>query len=190
MSLQRREFFAILGAWAASARELAAQHGHSAVEAAEDFSAYRPRALTEPEYELLNELLETLLPADETGPGARDAHVAFYIDTVLKYAPGSALQVWKSGLAGVNTLADERFQQSFTACSGSQRNELMAELARNETAPETAWDHFFIEFKRTAIDGFYASELIQREHLGYNGNTAIAEFPGCPHPNFEHPDVL
>jgi gluconate 2-dehydrogenase subunit 3-like protein len=189
MSLHRREFFAILGACAASAREALAQHGHQIAEAALDLSAYRPRALSPAEYELLNELLETLLPADETGPGARDAHVAFYIDTVLKYAPSNALQTWKTGLAGVGTLANERFQQPFTACSDSQRQEIMAELAKNEMTPETALDGFFAEFKQTAIEGFYASELIQREHLGYKGNTAVAEFPGCTHPNFEHPDT-
>jgi hypothetical protein len=190
MSLQRREFFAILGVCAATARKVLAQHGHEMLATTQDLSSYHPRALTQPEYELLNELLETLLPADETGPGARDADVAYYIDTVLKYAPSNALQVWKSGLAGVETLADERFQRIFTACSDSQREELMAELAANEVAPETALDHFFIEFKQTAVEGFYASELIQREHLGYKGNTAVAEFPGCTHPNFEHPDIL
>jgi gluconate 2-dehydrogenase subunit 3-like protein len=190
MRLQRREFLATIGVCAAGTRELLAEHRHEIVEAAQDLSAYRPRALTSLEYELLTELSETLLPGDQTGPGARDAHVAFYIDTVLKYAPASMLQVWKSGLAGVETLANERFQRSFTASSDAQRNELMAEFAQNEMAPRTALDLFFIEFKQRAIEGFYASEVIQREHLGYKGNTAIAEFPGCTHPNFEHPDII
>jgi hypothetical protein len=65
----------------------------------------------------------------------------------------------------------------------------MATLATNEMEPQGEMDHYFVEFKRTVIDGFYASELIQREHLGYQGNTAIAEFAGCTHPNFEHPDL-
>jgi hypothetical protein len=190
MSLQRRQFFAILGVCAASAREVLAQHGHEILITTQDLSAYRPQALTGPEYELLNTLLDTLLPADETGPGARDAHVAFYIDIVLKYAPSKTMQVWRNGLTGVETLADERFQRSFTACSDSQRKELMAELAKNEMEPETALDLFFVEFKQTAIEGFYASELIQREHLGYKGNTVVTEFGGCTHPNFEHPDPV
>lgn len=190
MSLQRREFFAILGVCAASTRELFAQHGHEIMEATQNLSAYRPQALTQPEYELLNELLGILLPTDDTGPGARDAHVAYYIDTVLKYAPSSTIQVWRAGLTGVEALADKRFQRSFGASSDSQRQQLMAEFAKNEMSPETSLDLFFIEFKHTAIDGFYASELIQREHLGYKGNTAVAEFPGCTHPNFQHPDVV
>jgi hypothetical protein len=83
MSLQRREFFTILGVCAANANELFAQHDDHIEDAAPAFAAYRPRALAQSEYELLDDLAETLLPADETGPGAHDAHVAYYIDVVL-----------------------------------------------------------------------------------------------------------
>jgi hypothetical protein len=189
VSLQRREFFAILGACAAGTGELFAQHDHHMLEAGPDFTAYKPRALSEAEYKLLDELAEALLPADETGPGAHAAHVAYYIDVVLTHAPAAALPSWNKGLARIDTLADQRFNQSFAACSGPQRQALLAELAKNEMTPQTEMDNFFVEFKRTVIDGFYASELIQREHLGYSGNTAIAEFAGCTHADFQHPDI-
>jgi hypothetical protein len=189
MSLQRREFFTILGVCAANANELFAQHDHHIGDAAPAFAAYRPRALAQSEYELLDDLAETLLPADETGPGAHDAHVAYYIDVVLYHASARALQSWKNGFARVEALVDERFRQRFAACSDPQRQELLAAFAKNEMAPQTEMDRFFVELKRTVIDGFYASELIQRDHLGYNGNTAVAEFAGCTHPNFKHPDI-
>jgi hypothetical protein len=158
------------------------------VEASPIYADYRPRALTQAEYELLDELAETLLPTDETGPGAHDAHVAYYIDVVLFHSKSATVESWKDGLAHVEAFAGERFEQGFAACSVPQRQELLAALAKSEMEPQTEMDRFFVEFKRTVIDGFYASELIQREHLGYKGNTAIAEFPGCTHPNFEHPD--
>lgn len=189
MSLQRREFFTILGICAVSAEGLFAQHDHRIEEAAPAFATYRPRALTQLEYNLLDELAETLLPADKTGPGAHDGHVAYYIDVVLNYANAGTLQSWKNGFAGVEELAEKRFRQRFGACSEAQRQELLADLAKNEMSPQTEMDRFFVELKRTVIDGFYASELIQREHLGYRGNTAVAEFAGCTHPNFEHPDI-
>jgi Gluconate 2-dehydrogenase subunit 3 len=189
MSLQRREFFAILGACTVGAERLFAQHEHALDGGGPDFTAYQPKAFTTSEYKLLDELLESLLPADETGPGAHDAHVAYYIDVVLSHASGGALQSWRNGLGKVEQLANDRFRQPFGACSVPQRQEVLATLAKNEMAPVADIDHFFVEFKRRAIDGFYASELIQREHLGYRGNTAIAEFPGCTHPNFEHPDI-
>jgi hypothetical protein len=189
VSLQRREFFAILGICAASAETMFAQHRHGVEDDDSVFAAYRPRALTQPEYELLDQLTETLLPADQTGPGAHEAHVAYYVDVVLYHSSATIRQTWKTGLALVEKLADERFGQGFGACSRSQRQDVMAAFAKNEMAPQTDADRFFVEFKRMAIDGFYASQLIQREHLGYRGNTAIPEFPGCTHTEFEHLDT-
>jgi len=180
MTLQRREFVAILGVCAANA---------PALFAAAEFAGYQPQALTRAEYDLLDALAETLLPKDKTGPGARDAHVAYYIDVVLKHGPTAKAQSWRNGLAGVEALGKGRFERSFTACSGTQREELMAELAKGESAPQTELDHFFAEFKKTVIDAFYASAFIQREHLGYHGNTAVMEFVGCTHPDFEHQGI-
>ncbi len=180
MTSQRREFLAILGVCAASA---------STLFAAPDFAGYQPQALTQAEYDLLDTLAETLLPADETGPGAHDAHVAYYIDVVLRHSTTAKARFWKNGLAGVEALGQNRFERSFTSCSGPQREELMAELAKRELAPQTDLDRFFVEFKKTAIDAFYASALIQRQHLGYQGNTAVMEFAGCTHPDFEHEGI-
>ncbi len=176
MSLQRREFLAVLGICAAASEELLAQHAHHGEGAVPAFADYRPRAFTQSEYELIDQLAETLLPADETGPGAHDAHVAYYIDVVLYHSSAQKLQLWKNGLAGMGALAQ-------------QQQELLSQLAKNEMAPSTELEHFFVDFKRTVIEGFYASELIQREHLGYRGNTAVMEFQGCSHLNFEHPDL-
>jgi hypothetical protein len=134
-------------------------------------------------------LAETLLPADETGPGAQSAHVAYYLDVVLKHSPAAKAQFWKNGLAGVEALGQNRFKRSFVACSATQREELMAELAKGELAPLTDGDRFFVDFKKTAIDAFYASVLIQHQHLGYQGNTAVMEFAGCTHPDFEHEGI-
>lgn len=175
MNIRRREFIALVGCSAASARELLA--------------TYAPQALNQSEYALLDNLAETLLPHDDTGPGAHEARVAYYIDIVLKHSPSTRVEFWKNGLRGIETLARQRFQQSLAACSEQQRQEVMSELAKNELEPETELDHFFLEFKRLAIDAFYASELVQHDHLGYRGNTAIAEFAGCPHTNFDHPGI-
>jgi hypothetical protein len=189
MTLQRRAFFAILGGCMVNTEGLFAHNDHHLEEEPPAFADYQPRALTQSEYELLDGLAETLLPTDKTGPGAHDAHVAYYIDVVLNYANATTLRSWKNGLAGVKELAVERFKQNFGACSEAQREELLTELAKNEMKPQTEMDLFFVQLKHAVIEGFYSSELIQREHLGYRGNTAVAEFPGCTHPNFEHPDI-
>ncbi len=107
-SLHRREFFAILSACAASEPTLFATP---------DSTRYQPQALTQVEYDLLDALAETLLPADETGPGAHDARVAYYIDVVLKHSTSAKTQFWKNGLAAVEVLGQSRFQRPFAAGS-------------------------------------------------------------------------
>ena len=173
-AILRREFFVILGVGAAGAENLL--HTHHPAGAKLDFVSYQPRALSHTEYELVDTLAETLLPADETGPGAHAAHVAYYIDVVLTHAPAEKRESWKALLAHIEKLP-------------YRHDDLLAELTKNELNPQTETDALFVELKRTVIEAFYASDLIQREHLGYKGNTAIAEFPGCTHSNFQHPDI-
>jgi hypothetical protein len=101
----------------------------------------------------------------------------------------AALLAWKNGLAAIDTHTRARFQKSFADCSGQQRQAVMADLVRNELEPRTPLEHFIVEFKRSAIDAFYASQLIQRDHLGYKGNTSVSEFAGCTHQDFDHSDL-
>ena len=77
MSLQRREFFAILGACATSAGELFAQHNHHMLEAGRDFATYQPRAFSEAEYKLLDELAEATLD------GTHKEHMEFLVTVPL-----------------------------------------------------------------------------------------------------------
>jgi hypothetical protein len=186
MSIPRREFFAILGITFSSTGDLLAQHEHAVALATPDFENYQPQAFTLPEYKLVTALSECLLPADETGPGAREAHIAYYIDIVLKHAPAAHLAKWKSGLAAVQSLSKQKSGKDFESCSSAEQQQVMGALSTNELKPAVPLDFFFIDFKRLTIDAFYASELIQRKHLGYRGNTALAEFAGCTHKNFEH----
>jgi hypothetical protein len=188
MNLDRREFFVILGACSGGFAELLAQHHGTEAHAAIDFDKYRPRALTGPEYRLLETLSEILLPADDSGPGAHDAHVNYYLDVMLYYSPSAKQEQWKRGLEGFNSLAFERFHHDFASCSPTEQVQLVSTVAANEMSPHTELEHFFVEWKETAIAAFYLSDLVQREHLGYTGNTAIAEFEGCPHHNPSHSD--
>ena len=36
--------------------------------------------------------------------------------------------------------------------------------------------------QQTTIDGYYTSAIGIHQDLEYQGNTALAEFPGCTHP--------
>src|SRR5262245_2449174 len=100
MSMRRRDLVVILGA-GASAAEVLAQHG-AAHGKAIDFEKYKPRAFSGDEYAMLDTLTEAILPADESGPGAHAAHVAYYIDVLLHYQGAAVQRQWKEGLAAMS----------------------------------------------------------------------------------------
>lgn len=142
---------------------------------------YSPEFFSSDDLDLLDALTEVILPADDHSPGARAAKVARYIDvTVADDAPAAQAR-WRDGLQAVASLAESRFGRSFVECDAAQQDELVAEMARNEGSAETSVERFFALVKRSTINGYYTSQVGIHEELGYAGNTAIDEFPGCTH---------
>jgi len=135
--MERRELLAILGSAAVAAPPKV------------DIANYKPRFFSEAEYAKLDRLTEALIPSDGT-PGAHEAGVRYYIDTVLHYADPSAQRVWREGLA---------------------KHETIEQLAADAT--------FFRTFKFLTVEA-YALSAEGQKHFGYKGNTAIPEFkPPC-----------
>jgi hypothetical protein len=73
------------------------------------------------------------------------------------------------------------FGKPFLECVRSQQEELVAYMARNEGAPVTPLEKFFVTLKRSAVDAYVLSDIGMREYLGYTGDTSIPAFPGCTH---------
>jgi hypothetical protein len=111
-------------------------------------------------YALLEQLCDVLIPSEPGSPGAREARVAWYIDTVLKYAPPATQQLWRTELA--------RFAPVVTE----------AAVAREAADPAS---FFHATFKPLAVDAFCLSKEA-RLTLGYTGDRALDAFPGCTHP--------
>jgi hypothetical protein len=77
--MERRELFRVLAA--TTVTSASAQHAHSTRKSkAVD---YKPRFFSTAEYEALDGLCETIIPADEESGGAHEAGVSMYIDTLL-----------------------------------------------------------------------------------------------------------
>ena len=104
----------------------------------------------------LEQLCDLLIPSEPDSPGAREARVAWYIDTVLKYADGATKTRWAEGLAKLTPATIER-----------------------ESRDETSF--FNTIFKPLAIEAFCLSKEA-RQALGYTGDRALDAFPGCNHP--------
>jgi gluconate 2-dehydrogenase subunit 3-like protein len=177
--MERRELFRILAATAAGS-QASAQHQHAAVSA--DLASYKPRFFSSAEYETLDRLCEIIIPADEQSPGAHQAQVRFYIDTALHYGDPQNQQRWRAGMKAVEDAALASYRKPFVECSAKQQDAIVAKMAKNEGAPATELERFFGPLKRMTIDGYHLSDVGARQGLGYKGDTHLAEFPGCTHP--------
>jgi hypothetical protein len=176
MALERRDLIQILGAGLAGSGAAIGQKGHQ--HARVPPAPYTPRALTAGEYRDVDNLVEIILPADETSPGAHDAGVARYIDLVLMYGNKETMASWRSGLEAVNAVAREAHGRPFSEITREQATEIVGTMAANETNPVTELDHFFVAVKRLALEAFYLSSA-GKQSLGYKGDTAILNFRGC-----------
>jgi hypothetical protein len=141
--------------------------------------AYQPRFLTPAEYEFTAELCEIIIPSDAASPGAKEAGVPWFIDTVLFYADEHRQQNWRSGLADIDALAQRLTGNGFLHCSVSDRLEVVQHLSDKEDDPASPEGKFFGELKAIAIEAFCLSDVGMSKYLHYRGNVALSEFPGC-----------
>ena len=142
-------------------------------------AAPNPRVLSASQFATLESLAEAIIPSDDRSPGARDARVADYIDLLLSESPrGVALQ-WIGGLGALDAEAVTRFGAPFARLAADQADGILADVSRNERAPATPLEAFFVMAKRATVQGYYTSEIGIHQELRYQGNTFLREFTGC-----------
>jgi hypothetical protein len=135
---------------------------------------FRPEQLS-----TLEALTETIIPADEHSPGAKEARVVEYIDTMVADSPDIIKRQWDNGLVLADNTARNSFGKPYGQCSAPEQIAIMSELAGNEDGRDTPEETFFAVLKRATIDGYYTSKIGIYQDLQYQGNAALAEFPGC-----------
>ncbi|MBV9037621.1 MAG: gluconate 2-dehydrogenase subunit 3 family protein [Acidobacteriaceae bacterium] len=127
----------------------------------------------------LEALTETIIPADEHSPGAKEARVAEYIDTMVADAPESVKRQWDIGLVLINNMAQNSFGKPYGECSELEQIAVLSEFAGDEDGRDTPEEKFFLLLKRATVDGYYTSKIGIYQDLQYQGNVALPEFPGC-----------
>jgi hypothetical protein len=133
--------------------------------------AVAPQFLTPPEFALLDELTELVIPTDEHSPGARAAGVAAYIDGRLAESLEPEWQaLWRSGLEAVEGLAREHHQKPFLDATQDQRVDILTAMAAGERDPKTPMDRFFWELKQWTARGYYTSKIGIHLDQEYKGN--------------------
>jgi gluconate 2-dehydrogenase gamma chain len=145
-------------------------------------AAPAPRFLTQPQYAVVDRLAGAIIPADAHSPGASEARVADYIDLLLSESGTETQQRWASGLVALNDESRRRFQKTFESLGPQDTETLLREISRNELAPVTPLEEFFVTTKDAVIRGYYTSEIGIQKELTYKGNKFLREFVGCTHP--------
>jgi hypothetical protein len=140
------------------------------------------RFLTPAQYATVDRFVEILIPADDHSPGAHEARVADYIDLLLSESDGQTQGEWTTGVTALDEESRRRFQSTFDRLAAAQATELVTDMSRNESAPATTLERFFVATKDAAIRGYYTSEIGIHKDLTYKGNRFLREFVGCTHP--------
>jgi Gluconate 2-dehydrogenase subunit 3 len=161
-----------LGALAPSLRTLGASARCSLMRGtAWSASSYKLQFFTAAENELVDELMEMIIPADGHSPGAHAAQVSAFADLMVATSDDATRTRWRSGLRLMQVEA-----QKSTLADG------LSLASAHEAHPTSELEHFFAELKRMTINGYYTSEIGIHQDLEYQGNTYLSEFPGCNHP--------
>jgi gluconate 2-dehydrogenase gamma chain len=215
--VRRRDFLKLFGAAGAAAGTLPLGGSASADEimAATGTDAKHHPATAEPHaggpgYEFFNvdesafveAAVDTLIPSDSTGPGAKELGVATYIDRQMAsgYGKGDRLylegpfgegspeqgyqlamtpsELIRAGIADVNALVQKNHKSSFAALSAKDRAAVMADLdGKKIELPTVPTTIFFGLLLQLTIEGYFADPM-------YGGNKDAAAwkmigFPGA-----------
>jgi gluconate 2-dehydrogenase gamma chain len=143
---------------------------------------YVPKFFPEAQYAALLFLCDAIIPKDEKSGGAIEAGAPEFIDLLTSENPEYQSKLG-GGFAWLDNYCTDRYEQSFMACTPGQKKEVLDLIAyRKNAKADPTLSHgvaFFAFLRDLTFDGFYTSK-IGIEDLGYIGNTALAEFPGCP----------
>ncbi len=130
-----------------------------------------PKFFTAPEFALLDELSDLIIPTDAHSPGARVAGVATYIDFRLSESLDTDQQAkWHSGLAAVDTLSQELHGKAFLQGTPEQRLAVLTKMAAGEKDPKTPAEHFFQQLKGWTVRAYYTSKVGIHADQRYKGN--------------------
>jgi hypothetical protein len=142
-------------------------------------AAAQPKVLSPSQFQTLEVLVEAIIPTDDRSPGAKRARVADYIDLLLSEVDREVTLAWFGGLAVLDAEASSRFRAPFSRLGAGQVDAILQSISRNESAPQTPLETFFVVAKQATVRGYYTSSIGIHDELHYKGNQFLREFVGC-----------
>jgi Gluconate 2-dehydrogenase subunit 3 len=159
--------------------ETAAAASH--VQPSENKSA--TRFFTPAQHTLVEELSETIIPADSHSGGAKAAKVAGYIDQVLgEMTDENQKSTWREGLRLIDLMSQHYNGKSFVASGPEERIAVLTVLSDNDSMTDLPEVRFFRDLKHLTIRGYYTSKIGIHDELEYKGNRMLAQYVGCDDP--------
>ena len=157
-----------LGALTPSLEALGLGLGHALTDVGRSESNLKLLFFTTKEKELLDQLMEMIIPADDHSPGAQQAEVSLFADLMVSTNGMEIQKHWREGLKQI----EEEARKSSLA-------EALAKSAAHEDHPTTDLERFFRSLKHMTVNGYYTSAIGIHRDLQYQGNTYLNAFPGC-----------
>ncbi len=163
--------------------------------------------LTQPEIRFLDAAVERLIPADDLGPGAKEAGVTCYIDRQLDsvwgshgrhyrsgpWPEGTATQgfqsrltpreIYRAAIREVNVHCLGQHQKAFEYLAPQQQDEVLKGLESGAiTLPSLSSKLFFGLLFRNTMEGYFADPVYggNRDKAGWR----LIGFPGVPASNY------
>lgn len=90
--------------------------------------------LSATEADILEAFCARLIPSDETGPGAREARAAHYIDRSLAGALSASRETYRSGLSGLDARARQMKGQAFARLPDADQDAVLIALQAADPA--------------------------------------------------------
>jgi gluconate 2-dehydrogenase gamma chain len=125
-------------------------------------------SLTAAESDILEAITARLIPSDESGPGAREARAAHYIDRALAGPLSAARASYAAGLAALDAYARTSKGAAFAQLSAANQDAVLGEVEANRAPGFTpSGSAFFAMVRAHTIEGTFSDPY-------YGGNADFA----------------
>ncbi len=132
---------------------------------------------------LLDEVGETILPATDSSPGAKEARIGEFMKTiVLDCYEDEDQKIFVKGIEKLETLSKTRYNLGFMDLSIAKRHDLLVELDKEvieykKNRSDNEPTHYFEMMKQLTIWGYFTSEVGSTKSLRH---VAVpGRFEGC-----------
>jgi hypothetical protein len=135
---------------------------------------------TPSQHALVEELSETIIPADSHSGGAKAAKVADFIDQYLREtSDDNQKALWREGLRLIDLMSQHYTEKSFVDASPEERIAVFTVLSDHDQMTDLTEVRFYKDLKHLTVRGYYTSKIGIHDELEYKGNRIQQEFSGC-----------